>query len=373
MSIYQMSVRKLACIMLFWGVYAHAQEVRPPLGAVSPQTLQRFVQVFDTVRREYVEPISDELLFSAAISGMLKEIDPHAEYLDAKGYQNLRAWSEGQMATIAATIEKKGDAFFIKDSADPLLLAGDKLQKINGVSLDDKSEADVLVLLRGVAGGRVALQMRRAGKVQNISVLRQNAVRAPVEIRTIDGVGVVRLSAFNQSTRTDILNGLARLREPIGALVLDMRDNPGGVLDAALEVAGLFVDTQTLAYIEKTDGARTALVAKGMPNLAKIPLVIVQNRQSASAAEILAVGLKSLGRATVVGETSFGKGSVQSVIPVDDGAVKLTTAHYVSITGDTIDGVGVTADMAGNVNTAVALAKKRALAKPITFGHSNDF
>ncbi|MGK8252680.1 S41 family peptidase [Moraxella lacunata] len=172
-------------------------------------------------------------------------------------------------------------------------------------------------------------------------------LKSNVETAIVGGVVIIKLPVFQNNTRQQILESLGQAGVPITGVILDVRNNPGGVLESAGAVASLFMRNQTLVQVAGRQGVERELRTEGSPLLIDLPVMILQNRYSASAAEVLASSLQSQKRALIVGETSYGKGSVQSVIPIGDGqAVKMTTAHYLTADGQRIDGVGVVPDVA---------------------------
>lgn len=345
----------------------------PKLGGLSPNDLKNFVQVFETVRQEYADPLDDQVIMQAAMRGLLREIDPYGEWLDAARYQSLKSWSGGAVASIGAKLENTEQGFLVIQSDVPALAVGDVITQWNDARTLGKTDSEMAAMLRGTAGSSVRVVFSRGGAKHTLTLVRDKAVPTPLELRVVDGIAIVRLGAFHTSTRADILTALARVDASISAMVLDVRDNPGGVLDSALEVAGLFFDGK-VAKISHQNGEPITLYTKGAPRLVDMPLLVWQNKASASAAEVLALGLKTQKRAIIVGENSYGKGSVQSVLPVGSGAVKLTTAHYLGLDDVRIDGVGVAADIAINdEETLIKEAKKIALKVPMVFNYSSDF
>ncbi|WP_199508031.1 MULTISPECIES: S41 family peptidase [unclassified Psychrobacter] len=328
-----------------------------PLNAISPETLKTFVSVIDLVRREYVEPVNDESLFNDAMSGMLHKLDSHAEFLDAEAYENLRAFTQGDVGDVGISAEYNDNAGYwvitqvLKNSsaAKQGIKTGDYLHQIDELKLDaDQQDNDITQMLIGIAGTQVDVVTSRAGRRKHTSTLqRNNSHPQTIETKLVEGIAVVRLPAFQNNSRDKILKGLTQLNAPISGIVIDVRDNPGGVLDAAVQVASLFMEDTDVVQVESRKAPLKVLTTQGRALLKQLPVVILQNRYSASAAEVLASSLQTQKRATIVGEVSYGKGSVQSVIPLDDDhAVKLTVAHYLTATGKKIDDIGVTPDIA---------------------------
>lgn len=330
---------------------------RVPLGAVSPNTLKTFVSVVDLVRRDYVEEVSDETLFKNAMNGMLKGLDSHAEFLDKDAFANLQSFTAGNVANIglSAMWQAKDNHWVITDVQEDSFIrragvkVGDYLHQVGEIKLDDShSENDVKQLLSGISGTQVDIVVSHAGRSKRrLTAHRNEVLKSHVETIIVGGVVIIKLPVFQNNTRQQILESLGQAGVPITGVILDVRNNPGGVLESAGAVASLFMRNQTLVQVAGRQGVERKLRTEGAPLLIELPVMILQNRYSASAAEVLASSLQSQKRALIVGETSYGKGSVQSVIPISDGqAIKMTTAHYLTADGQRIDGVGVVPDVA---------------------------
>lgn len=354
------------------------------LNAISPETLKTFVSVVDLIRREYVEPVNDEVLFNNAMSGMLTNLDSHAEFLDADAYENLRAFTEGDVGDVGLTaaFNPKLGYWVITEvknnsSADKKgISVGDYLHQINDFKLDEsKLSNDIQQLLTGIAGTQVEVITSKAGRRKHSSTLQRNNMHSQaIETRLVDGIAIVRLPAFQNNSREQILKSLTDLNAPVSAILLDIRDNPGGVLTSAVQVASLFMEDTKVVQVKSRQRETSILTTRGSAVLKPLPVMILQNRYSASAAEVLASSLQTQKRATIVGEVSYGKGSVQSVIPLNnEQAVKLTVAHYLTATGNQIEKIGVQPDvrLSGNERNwehqAVALLRKQISSSGIRF------
>ena len=335
-------------------ISGHAAHV--PLKAISPETLKTFVAVVDLVRREYVAPVNDEVLFSNAMSGMLTKLDSHAEFLDAEAYENLRAFTEGDVGDVGlkAAYQPKAEFWVVtevlEDSpADKKGIAvGDYLHQIGEFKLDaDRQSNDIEQLLTGIAGTQVDVVYSKAGRrKRTITLQRNNTHMQNIQTRVVDGIAVIKLPAFQNSSRDSILQSITDLDTSVTGILLDVRDNPGGVLTSAVQVASLFMNDTDVVQVTSRHSEPKVLSTQGTAVLKPLPVVVLQNRYSASAAEVLASSLQAQKRATIVGEVSYGKGSVQSVLPLnDDQAVKLTVAHYLTAKGAPIDKIGVQPDV----------------------------
>ncbi len=354
------------------------------LNAISPETLKTFVAVVDLVRRQYVDAVNDEELFNNAMSGMLTKLDSHAEFLDAEAYENLRAFTEGDVGDIGIQVTYEPEVGYwiitgvIDDSpADKKGIAvGDYLHQVGEFKLDENRQSnDVEQLLTGIAGTQVDIITSKAGRRKHTTTLqRNNSHPQIVETKLVDGIAIVKLPAFQNNSREKLLEGLINLDAPISGILLDLRDNPGGVLTSAVSVASLFMNDTDVVQVQARQDKSRVLTTQGDAILKPLPMVVLQNRYSASAAEVLASSLQAQKRATIIGEVSYGKGSVQSVIPLnDEQAVKLTVANYMTASGRQIDVIGVEPDitLSGSESSweqqALDLLKPRALDSGIRF------
>ncbi|MBO1531795.1 S41 family peptidase [Psychrobacter sp. F1192] len=326
------------------------------LSAISPETLKTFVAAIDLVRKEYIEPVNDETLFNNAMSGMLTKLDSHAEFLDAEAYENLRAFTQGDVGDIGVSAEYHSDeghwviTQVLPDShADKKgIVVGDYLHQIDEFKLDEYKQAnDIKQLLNGIAGTQVDVITSKAGRrKRTVTLQRNNSHPQTIDIKLVDRMAVIKLPAFQDNSREQILHSLASLEAPVAGILLDLRDNPGGVLTSAVKVASLFMSDKEVVQVKSRQDPLHILSTQGNAVLKPLPVVVLQNRYSASAAEVVASSLQTQKRATIVGEVSYGKGSVQSVLPLnDEQAIKLTVAHYLTPTGRDIDKVGVQPDV----------------------------
>ena len=287
---------------------------------------------------------------------MLTKLDNYAEFLDAEAYENLRAFTQGDVGDVGIKATYKTEVGYwvvaevIADSpaAKKGITVGDYLHQIGEFKLDDERQAnDVEQLLTGIAGSQIDVVVSKAGRRKRAVTLQRNNARVQtIETRLVDGIAIIKVPAFQDTTREKIVQSLIDLKAPVTGVLLDLRDNPGGVLTSAVDIASLFMADTEVVQVKGRQGDPRILATKGQAILESLPVVILQNRYSASAAEVLASSLQAKERATIVGETSYGKGSVQSVIALnDEQAVKLTVAHYLTAQGVKIDKVGVQPDI----------------------------
>ena len=339
------------------GVFAQrAAEATLPL-----EDLRTFTEVFATIKDDYVEPIDDRTLLEHAIRGMVNGIDPHSDYLPPNDYQELQAGTSGEFGGLG--IEVGMEDGFVKVIA-PIddtpaqragVEAGDLVIRLDDTPVKGLSLAEAVKVMRGAPGTDIVLTIVREGVDRPLTItITRDVIRVTsVRSRSLEpGYGYVRISQFQIRTGEDLHEAVAGLREDAGdadlkGLVLDLRNNPGGVLNAAVSVSDAFLDKGTIVYTEgRMDDAQLTFSAKGSDILDGIPLVVLVNAGSASASEIVAGALQDHRRAVIMGEKTFGKGSVQTILPLDNGsALKLTTARYYTPSGNSIQARGIVPDI----------------------------
>lgn len=352
------------------------------LGAVSPVTVEKFVKMIDIIRQNYVTNVDDESLFANAMAGTLAALDPYSEYLDANAFENLRLFTEGDIGSIGVSVSFHADVdSWVFDDVLPNSPAakagiqrGNYLHQINDNKLDStRTPQDVEQLLTGIAGTTARLLVSDKGRRKHLVVVQRTLVQQQaMSTNIINGAAVVQIPVFQNNTQQQFLMALTKLNQPFSVLVLDLRNNPGGVLSAANDIASLFMNDKVVVEIKNRQGIQEVMRTHGKAQFADLPLVVLQNRYSASAAEVLASALQNNQRAKVYGETSYGKGSIQSIVPINDSeAVKLTVAHYYSSKGEKIDGVGVKPDV--TLTGAETSWQDQVLADLQTTKRSNQF
>lgn len=361
---------------------ASGQIQQVALGAVSPVTVEKFVKMIDIIRQNYVTNVDDESLFANAMAGTLAALDPYSEYLDANAFENLRLFTEGDIGSIGVSVSFHADVdSWVFDDVLPNSPAakagiqrGNYLHQINDNKLDStRTSQDVDQLLTGIAGTTARLLVSDKGRRKHLVVVQRTLVQQQaMSTNIINGVAVVQIPVFQNNTQQQFLMALTKLNQPFSVLVLDLRNNPGGVLSAANDIASLFMNDNVVVEIKNRQGIQEVMRTHGKAQFADLPLVVLQNRYSASAAEVLASALQNNQRAKVYGETSYGKGSIQSIVPINDSeAVKLTVAHYYSSKGEKIDGVGVKPDV--TLTGAETSWQDQVLADLQTTKRSNQF
>jgi carboxyl-terminal processing protease len=318
--------------------------------------LDMFVEVVRKIEVFYVDPVRPQTLIEGAIRGMLRQLDPHSQYLDAKAYANLLSMAEGTFGGIGVEVGvREGYPTVIAPiegtpAWEAGLRSGDVLVGIDGKSTYGLAVEDVADRLRGAEGTQVRVRVNREGEpdAHEITLTRRIIERKAVPYAFVagQGVGYLRLTAFSERSGEEVRSVLARLRsQGAKSLVLDLRSNPGGLLDQAVDVAEVFVPRGTMVVYTQgrvRNEDRRFYADATAPNL-DWPVVVLVDGGSASAAEIVAGALQDLDRALLVGSTTFGKGSVQRVFPLhgQEGALKLTTAIYHTPSGRSIDRTAV--------------------------------
>ncbi|MBN1958212.1 MAG: S41 family peptidase [Desulfuromonadales bacterium] len=324
------------------------------------KNLEIFTDVLSLIRNSYVEDVQTQDLIYGAINGMLQTLDPHSSFLTPEMYEDMQADTHGEFGGLGIEITIKDHSLIVVSPIEDTpayragIKAGDRIVKINDQLTQDIEIMQAVRLMRGPQGDPVTLTIERAGE-KNLLVF--TIVRAIIQIesvksRLLEGhYGYVRLSQFQDRSAQDLKNHLQRLgsgeRDSFSGLILDLRNNPGGLLDQAVAVADLFLEEGLIVYTEGRDEeAQLKFAAKKAETEPGYPLIVLINGGSASAAEIVAGALQDHGRAIVLGEQSFGKGSVQTIIPLgDDSGLRLTTARYFTPSGRSIQARGITPDI----------------------------
>ncbi len=322
--------------------------------------LRAFVEVIDRIRSAYVEDVDDRTLFESAIRGMLDDLDPHSAYLAGREYSDLQEATSGSFGGVGLEVSiEDGEVRVISPLDDTPaqragVLAGDVILEIDGETVGGPTLLPTIEAMRGEPGTPVMLRVRRAelDDPLDFELVRDVIEVASVSERLLEpGFGYIRISQFQSRTGRDVEDALGRLLEENGGrldgIVLDLRNNPGGVLQASVQVADAFLSEGRIVYTEgRLAGAETSYNATAEDLSDGAPLVVLVNEGSASAAEIVAGALQDHHRAVIMGTPSFGKGSVQTVLPLsDDRAIKLTTALYFTPNGRSIQAQGIVPDI----------------------------
>ena len=317
-----------------------------------------FAEVMERVKRDYVEPLDDSELLESAIRGMVNDLDAHSQYLDAQEYRDIRISTTGSYSGVGVEVEERNGAINVitpiagSPAARSGIRSGDQIIAVDGVSVEADRLQDTIGRMRGRPGSRIELTVLREGAAINHDIRREIIRVASVHHETLDpSYGYVRLSQFSETTARELSRAIDDMQDEndgmLTGLVLDLRNNPGGVLDAAVDVADLFLDSGVIVSAEgRTADSRFRRSAHRGDVLDGAEMIVLVNQGSASASEIVAGALQDHGRATVVGTETFGKGLVQTVMPLSQGrALKLTTSRYYTPSGDSIHDTGITPDL----------------------------
>ena len=323
--------------------------------------LDLFSDAFERVRANYVRPVQDSELIDAAIQGMVSSLDPHSSYMDNKSYGDMQVTTKGQFGGVG--IEIQMDEGLIKvvapidgtPAAKAGIKPGDHIAAIDGTSIQGLSENDAINKMRGTAGSKVTLTILRVGEKKPFDMTLTRAI-IPYEAdtwRREGDIAYIRLPGFNEQTAPGLEKAVRELKKQIGpglrGYVLDLRNNPGGLLDQAIQVSDDFLAGGEIVSTRGRHSEDTQRYdAKGGDITEGKPVVVLINAGTASASEIVSGALQDHKRATIIGMTSFGKGSVQTIIPLGEGggALRLTTARYFTPSGHSIQAQGIVPDIA---------------------------
>ena len=347
-------------------------------GAAAPAgnggDLGLFQDVLKQVERSYVEPVADNELVKDALKGMLTRLDPHSDYMDQEQYEQMTAVTRGQFGGIGVelTLEARVPEVIAPiegtPAADAGVEPGDRITKIDAQSTTGMDVEEIVKRLRGAPGTNVILTISRNDRPP-FEVRLTRAIIHVVSVKSElkgDNIGYVRITAFAESTAPELATAISRLKDRahgrLNGLILDLRNDPGGLLDAAVEVAADFIDGGVVVTTRGRTGQDDHVYRAPAANdlLRGTPIVVLINSASASAAEIVAGALQDHHRATVMGTRSFGKGSVQTIIPLEgQGALRLTTALYYTPSGRSIQGQGIAPDI------VVSLPKNQQVANAV--------
>ena len=318
--------------------------------------LSIFNEVYNRVKNQYVEELTDKELVEKALNGMLQALDPHSSYMNEEVYKEMQVDTAGAFGGLG--IEITTDKSFIK-IVSPIddtpaqkagVQAGDYITHLDGVSVIDMTLKEAIDIMRGEVGASITLTIVRGTENPfDIEIERDIIKVQSVKHRLIDDIGVLRISTFNEQTTPGLKKIIEELESsdnpPIG-YVLDLRNNPGGLLTESISVSDVFLEQGEIVSIrgrEKKD-VKVHSAKKG-DLINKKPLIVLINEGSASASEIVAGALQDHDRAVIMGIKSFGKGSVQTIVPIDSGAIRLTIAKYYTPSGDSIQAVGIEPDI----------------------------
>lgn len=330
----------------------------------SLEQARMFAEVLERVQQDYVEPIDEAVLLESAIRGLVSDLDSHSRYLDADEYRDIRISTTGSYSGVGLEISTANGSIEVVTPIDGTpaqragMQAGDRIVAIDGNTLENDGLQETINKMRGRAGSRIAITIMRgaAEEILVYSMRREKIQVASVRHQVLEpSYGYIRVSQFRETTAAEVSSGIDSLLDEINettggmltGLVLDLRNNPGGLLESAVDVSDLFLDSGLIVTADgRTPESRFRKTARRGDILDGATMAVLVNKGSASASEIVAGALQDNNRALIVGTSTFGKGLVQTVMPLSKGrAIKLTTSRYYTPSGDSIHEVGITPDM----------------------------
>ena len=340
--------------------------------------LRAFSEIFGRIKNNYVEPVEDKELLQNAIRGMLSGLDPHSTYLDLDDFKELREGTSGEFGGLG--IEVTMEDGFVKvvspiddtPAAKAGVLAGDLIVRLDDAPVKGMSLGDAVDVMRGKPGSKLLLTIIREGEDKPLKI---ELTRAIIKVKSVKqrmlepGYGYIRISTFQSRTGPSLKEAISALKiendGDLKGLVLDLRNNPGGLLNAAIDVSDAFITKGLIVYTDgRIEESKQKFNAKPDDLLKGAPLVVLVNGGSASASEIVAGALQDHHRAVIIGSKTFGKGSVQTVMPLtNDTAVKMTTARYFTPSGRSIQAEGIVPDI--KVNGVKVSSSEQSEFKPL--------
>lgn len=341
--------------------------------ALPYEELREFTEVFGRIKRDYVEEVSDKKLLEYAVRGMLSGLDPHSSFLGEEEYQELKEGTTGQFGGLGIEVTMENGFVKVVSPIDDTpaqragIKAGDLVVRLDDLPVKGMTLTEAVKIMRGKPGSSILLTVVREGEEAPLKI---NIVRDIIKVKSVKskilekGYGYLRISSFQSRTGKGVTEAIDNLKKEnegdLKGLVLDLRNNPGGVLNAAVDVSNAFLETGVIVYTEgRIKNSEMKFYASAGDEIDGAPIVVLINSGSASASEIVAGALQDHKRALIMGEKSFGKGSVQTILPTGSGAaVKLTTARYFTPSGRSIQAEGIEPDV------ALARVKLEALGKP---------
>ena len=332
---------------------------KDPLNGQLPlQELRNFTEIFERIRTSYVEEIDDTTLLQYAIDGMLTSLDPHSAYLQPEDFSDLQENTTGKFGGLGIEVGQQDGLILVVTPIDETpaqkagIKAGDLIVSLDGEAVMGMSLNDAVERMRGEPGTDITLEVRRKNEKELLTFTLTRAEIKVASVRTekMNGdIGYVRITQFQENTGGELAQAIEdwQTNGKLNGIILDLRNNPGGVLDAAVEVVDSFISQGLIVYTKgRNPNAELSYSATQHTPAGSIPTVVLINGGSASASEIVAGALQDHQRAVIVGTQSFGKGSVQSVLPItEDRAVKLTTARYFTPNGRSIQAQGIRPDI----------------------------
>ncbi len=335
-------------------------EKRVEAGSDTYKQLQLFGDVFEKIRKDYVEEVDDAELVEAAINGMLSSLDPHSSYLNPKNYEGMKVQTRGKFGGLGIEVTMENGLVKVVTPIDDTpaaaagIQAGDYITHLDGEPVLGLTLSDAVERMRGLVDTDINLTVRRQNEKEPLEI---TITRATITVQSVRGrvededIIYIRISSFTEQTDTGLREKLAELKEEIGGdykgIILDLRNNPGGLLDQAISVSDAFLRKGEIVSTRGRE-ARDSQRYNAQPDdiTSGKPIVVMINGGSASASEIVAGALQDHRRAVVLGTQSFGKGSVQTIVPLQgNGAMRMTTARYYTPSGTSIQAKGITPDI----------------------------
>ncbi len=332
----------------------------PKAEALPLDELRTFTEIFAKIKSDYVEQVDDKELLENAIRGMLEGLDPHSAYLDRDSYKDLQEGTSGEFGGLGIEVGMENGFVKVISPIDDTpaqkagIKAGDLIIKLDDRSVKGMSLNDAIDIMRGKPGDPITLTIIRESEEKPlvITVVRDIIKTKSVRFETLEpGFGYLRISSFQSHTVEGLRQAIDQLKKDnsgkLKGIVLDLRNNPGGILTAAVGVSDMFLNKGMIVYTEgRKKDSKLKFNAKPNAKLPDVPLIVLVNAGSASASEIVAGALQDHGRGIIMGEKTFGKGSVQTILPMNNNAaLKLTTARYYTPNGRSIQASGITPDI----------------------------
>ncbi|AHF01788.1 peptidase S41 [Thiomicrospira aerophila AL3] len=351
------------------------------------EQLRAFVEVYDRISTGYFEPIENEKMLENAIRGMLTNLDPHSDYLPKESFERVEESTRGEFGGLGMEVGMEDGAVRVVAPIDDTpaqragVRSGDIIIKLDDTSLQGMSLTDAVKMMRGEPGSTIKLTIIRSGESEPLVFELERAV---IKVRSVRerlleaDLGYVRISQFQTRTGEDLSRAIRALEQenggPLAGLVLDLRNNPGGVLSASVDVSNVFLNEGLIVYTEgRLQNSQMRFEAKRGDLMNGKPIVVLVNEGSASASEIVAGALQDHGRALIAGRDTFGKGSVQSILPLNNGAaIKLTTALYFTPSGRSIQASGIKPDIEIDLVKVERVNQERRSREADLDGHINQ-
>lgn len=354
-------------VAFFWGSILNLKVQ----GDQTPyKELERFSKILEYIENNYVVEVKPAKLVEGAINGMLAELDPHSSYLPPDSYKELKVETAGKFGGVGIEVSIKEGVITVVSPMDDSPAAragvksGDVIVSIDGKNTKEISLNEAVALMRGRPGTKIKIKCARLKeqKVVDFEMVREQIRMQSVKTTMLeDSIGVFRISSFQERTADDLKKAILKTQKekPMSGIILDLRSNPGGLLDQAVQTVNAFIDEGPVVYTIGRDREKKQMEsARKGQKVTDLPLVILVNSGSASASEIVAGALQDYGRAIVAGQSTFGKGSVQTIVPLDDGAgLKLTIAKYYTPSGRSIQATGIKPDVEISENVKIDTSK----------------